>query len=70
MMAMHCTNILLLIYCKLTTGIGLPTKRYEELGDLNFGVLVPVHAYTDSGFCGRKVRDLGALQRVEAIAQV
>ena len=48
----------------------LPKTNYQEPGDLNIGVLIPVHEYAREGFCSRKVRDLGVLQRIEAIAQV
>ena len=48
----------------------LPREKYQELGDLNLGVIVPVHEFTKKGFCSKKVRELGVLQRVEAVAQV
>ncbi len=48
----------------------LPHISYEELGDVNLGVLVPVHHLSIDSFCATEVRDLGTLQRIEAIVQV
>ena len=46
----------------------LPDKHYKELGDLNIGVILPVHQYSNGEFCGHDVRGLSLLQRMEAIA--
>ena len=48
----------------------LPRKKYQELGDLNLGVVLPVHKFKNSEFCSSEVRELGVLQRIEAVAQV
>ncbi len=48
----------------------LPRKKYQEIGDLNLGILVPVHKFSKEGFCSQAVRELGVLQRIEAIAEV
>lgn len=66
-------SLLLLCLVHTTGGIsisGLPRDKYQELGDLNLGVLISVHEFTKRGFCSRYVRELGVLQRIEAVAEV
>ena len=45
----------------------LPTKHYVQKGDLMLGGVFPVHRYSPIEFCDTKVRELGILQRVEAM---
>ena len=50
----------------------LSQKSYERQGDLNLGILLPVHLNLapDAGFCDESVRDIALLQRLEAVAYV
>ena len=71
------TMLLFIIFCGIVGSVvhaisidELPREKYQELGDLNLGVVVPVHEFAQEGFCSRKVRELGVLQRIEAVAQV
>ena len=49
---------------------GLSSSNYEMMGTLNLGVLLPVHLKSRGQLCGTRVRDLGLLQRMEAISFV
>lgn len=47
---------------------GLPKNTYQLDGDINIGAVFPLHeAGTGGAFCGR-IRELGVLQRAEAMA--
>ncbi|CAH1795014.1 unnamed protein product [Owenia fusiformis] len=46
----------------------LIVDRYSRLGDLNIGALFPVHRYHPTRFCSIYLRELGVLQRMEALA--
>ena len=48
----------------------LPKTSNRIIGDVNLGVIIPVHHHSVTDFCSADVRDLGTLQRVEAISQV
>ena len=71
------TMLVFIIFCGIMGSVvhtisidELPREKYQELGDLNLGVVVPVHEFAQEGFCSRRVRELGVLQRIEAVAQV
>ncbi len=76
---LHCQPFLYIFCTILSTGLityvsgsiyvhDLSEQAYKKLGQLNLGIIVPVHYYSIKGFCGEHVRDLGVLQRVEALA--
>ena len=65
------TAILVLVLATVTCAIlipDLPTASYRVPGDFNIGVILPVHKYCLDDFCHQRVRDLGMLQRIEAVA--
>lgn len=50
--------------------IPVPNMDYEayvKLGDINIGVIIPVHQYNFKAPCGGSLRELGVLQRMEAL---
>lgn len=47
---------------------GLNQEAYVKLGDLNLGILIPVHIRSTRDFCGSSVLSIDQLQRVEALA--
>lgn len=54
--------------CELLDIPGLPRISYESLGDVNLGGLFPLHQPGPNGeYCGA-LRELGVLQRAEAMA--
>ncbi|XP_064633068.1 metabotropic glutamate receptor-like [Lineus longissimus] len=42
-------------------------KAYVKLGDINIGAIIPVHQYHFNAPCGGSLRELGVLQRMEAL---
>lgn len=45
----------------------LPWVNFTQPGDLTLGVIMSLHAYNATHLCSNKIRELGALQRLEAI---
>lgn len=64
--------ILVQIYGVSSVGIrtleDLPNIFYTMQADVNIGVVIPVHRYNSQTFCSSAIREMGALQRVEAVA--
>ena len=46
---------------------GLPTIYFIQPGDINLGLVTTMHRFQENTLCGPKIRELGALQRLEGV---
>ena len=46
---------------------GLPTIYFIQPGDINLGLVTTIHRFQENTLCGPKIRELGALQRLEGV---
>lgn len=54
--------------CEIQSVSGFPPEDYTIAGDVNIGIIMPVHMYEEDKLCSDEIESLDILQRMESMA--